>query len=156
MATFELIVEGQTFVVEVGDVSQSPVTVVVNGMEKTVDFRNMEAEVSMPSESTASPAQAAAPAKAAPAPAPQPSPAPAEPVPAGAVSGEVIVAPMPGKILAINVSVGDSISEGQSVCTLEAMKMEMPISATASGTVKAIHVAEGESVANDDPLITVE
>jgi len=64
-------------------------------------------------------------------------------------------APMPGKILSVSVAVGDSITEGDTFCTLEAMKMEMPVSSTASGTVTAVHVAEGTNVANDDPLITV-
>lgn len=71
------------------------------------------------------------------------------------MEGAAIKAPMPGKILSIRVKVGDTIAEGDTVCTLEAMKMEMPISATAGGTVKAIHINVGDNVANDDPLVTV-
>jgi biotin carboxyl carrier protein len=62
---------------------------------------------------------------------------------------------MPGKILSVLVTVGSAIKRGDAVCTLEAMKMEMPISATAAGTVKAIHVRVGESVPNDAPLVTI-
>ena len=62
---------------------------------------------------------------------------------------------MPGKILSITVGVGDAVSEGDTVCTLEAMKMEMPISATGSGTVQAVHVQVGDTVAYDDPLVTI-
>ncbi|TEU14383.1 MAG: acetyl-CoA carboxylase biotin carboxyl carrier protein subunit, partial [Anaerolineales bacterium] len=50
---------------------------------------------------------------------------------------------------------GDSVSEGDTVCTLEAMKMEMPISSTVSGAVKSIHTKVGDTVAYDDPLVTV-
>ncbi|MBC7316390.1 MAG: acetyl-CoA carboxylase biotin carboxyl carrier protein subunit, partial [Chloroflexi bacterium] len=140
VSTYEITVNGETFVVEV-DLSTSPATVVVNGQPRAVTFRQLAA-------ATASPAPAAAPAPTAtaPAPAPKPEPKPAA-VPAGTVPGEVVKAPMPGKILSILVQVGSNIKEGQTVCTLEAMKMEMPISATASGTVKAIHVSVGDTVA---------
>ncbi len=150
VSTYEITVNGETFVVEV-DLSTSPVTVVVNGEPRAVTFRQLvEAAASAAS---ARPAPAPAQAAAAPAPAPKPEPKPA--VPAGTVPGEVVKAPMPGKILSILVQVGSTIKEGQTVCTLEAMKMEMPISATASGTVKAIHVSVGDTVAYGDPLVTV-
>jgi biotin carboxyl carrier protein len=71
------------------------------------------------------------------------------------VQGHAVVAPMPGKILSIGVQLGDQVTEGDIVCTLEAMKMEMPIGTTSAGTVKAIHVRVGESVANDAPLVTI-
>ncbi len=150
MATIELVIDGQTFVVEVGDVSRSPVAVTVNGVAKSVAFRDVAAAAP-----AAAPAAQAAPvAQAAPAAQPAAAPEPA-PAPAGSVAGEVIAAPMPGKILSVVVAVGDVISDGDTVCTLEAMKMEMPISATASGTVKAVHVRVGQNVAFDDPLVTV-
>ena len=62
---------------------------------------------------------------------------------------------MPGKILSVLVKVGQSVKQGDTVCTLEAMKMEMPISSTGGGTVKAIHVAVGQTVAHNDPLVTL-
>jgi glutaconyl-CoA/methylmalonyl-CoA decarboxylase subunit gamma len=155
MTTIQLIIDGESFTVEVGDVSQSPVTVMVNGVEKSVSFQEVTATATAPA-AQAAPAERAVPAEAQAAAQPQEdaeeTPAP---VPVGEVSGEVIAAPMPGKILSITVNVGDAVDEGDAVCTLEAMKMEMPISATASGTVKAVHVRVGQNVANDDPLITV-
>jgi len=51
--------------------------------------------------------------------------------------------------------VGAQVKEGDTVCTLEAMKMEMPIGATASGTVKGIHVNVGDVVAYDAPLVSI-
>ncbi len=153
MATIELVIDGQTFVVEVGDVSRSPVTVTVNGVQKSVTFREVAAAAAAAPGATA-PAAAAPAAAASTAPAEPKAEEPA-PAPAGSVAGQAIGAPMPGKILSVAVQVGDVISEGDPVCTLEAMKMEMPIGATASGTVKAVHVRVGQNVAFDDPLVTL-
>ena len=143
MSTYQITVNGKVYEVEVGDVSASPVKVIVDGQAKTVAF----------AESAPAPAAPAAPrAQGAAAVAAGPVPGPA---PAGAAEGQVVAAPMPGKILSVAVSVGDAIREGDTVCTLEAMKMEMPISSTHSGTVAAVHVSVGANVANNDPLVTV-
>lgn len=140
---YDITINGKTFEVQVGDVSASPVEVIVNGQPKSVTFSKSAAAV------TAAPA----PAAAAPAEAPAAKPQAAAPsVPAG---GQAVKAPMPGKILAIAVNVGDKINEGDTVCTLEAMKMEMPIAATASGTVTAVLVGPGQTVAFDDGLIAI-
>lgn len=151
VAKYEITLDGTKYVIEVGDVSRSPIQVVVNGEPKTVTFSEI-------AEAAPAPQPRPAPAAAAPQPAPppkaEPEPAP-EVTPPGAVEGQVVGAPMPGKILSIAVGIGDHVSEGDTVCTLEAMKMEMPISATASGTVKAVHVAVGDNVAYDDPLVTL-
>jgi biotin carboxyl carrier protein len=151
VATLELVIDGQTFVVEVGDVSRSPVTVNVNGVAKTVSFTEVAAAVPAPAAAPAAPQAAAAPA---PAPAPSPAPAPAAaPVAAGA--GELVAAPMPGKILSVLVTVGQKVNKGDTLCTLEAMKMEMPVSTVVAGTVTAVHVQAGQTVANDAPLVTI-
>ena len=55
----------------------------------------------------------------------------------------------------ISFAYGNAVKEGDTVCTLEAMKMEMPISATTAGTVAGIHVAVGANVAFDDPLVSL-
>jgi len=57
------------------------------------------------------------------------------------VAEEIMEAPMVGKIIEVMVKVGDSVSEGDVVCTLESMKMENPLVAPADGTVKEIKVA---------------
>lgn len=150
MSTYEITVNGKKYTIEIGAISGSSVEVVVNGQRRTVEFREAQ---SAPAASAPT-APAPAPAAAAPQPAPEPEQAP-QAVPAGAVEGTPVKAPMPGKILSIRVKVGDTVSEGDTVCTLEAMKMEMPISTTAAGTVKAIHINVGDNVANDDPLVTV-
>lgn len=66
-----------------------------------------------------------------------------------------VVSPIPGLVLTILVKEGDTISEGDPVLILEAMKMESEIVSTASGTVKAILVKEGASVQEDDGLIEI-
>jgi len=148
---YQLTVDGKTFEVEVGDVTTSPVQVVVDGVVKSVAFSTDSAPAAL----SAAPVAAAAPAPVATAPAPQPKAASVV-TPAAAVPGVKVVAPMPGKILSVVVKVGQSVKQGDTVCTLEAMKMEMPISSTGSGTIKAIHVAVGQTVAFDDPLVTLD
>ena len=104
----------------------------------------------------AQPAPAAvAPVAAAPVPAPAPVAAPipaAAPAPAGA---SVVEAPMPGKILKISVAVGASVSSGDVLLILEAMKMENEISAPVSGTVREIRAREGDSVNTGDVLVVL-
>lgn len=106
------------------------------------------APVAQPSAPAVAPA---APVAAAPQPAPVPAAAPA-PAPAGA---SVVEAPMPGKILKISVAVGASVSSGDVLLILEAMKMENEISAPAGGTVREIRAREGDSVNTGDVLIVL-
>ena len=90
---------------------------------------------------------------------PQPAPAPvAAPIPAAApapAGASVVEAPMPGKILKISVAVGASVSSGDVLLILEAMKMENEISAPAGGTVREIRAREGDSVNTGDVLIVL-
>jgi biotin carboxyl carrier protein len=76
----------------------------------------------------------------------------AAPVAAGA---NAVSAPMPGTILEVKVSVGQSIKKGDVVCVLEAMKMENEIPASADGVVKSVNVQKGASVNAGDALITI-
>jgi biotin carboxyl carrier protein len=69
---------------------------------------------------------------------------------------EVIVAPMPGKILKINVSENDTVQEGDTIVILETMKMENEIIAGTGGKVKKIHVAVNQMVETDDILVVIE
>jgi acetyl-CoA/propionyl-CoA carboxylase, biotin carboxylase, biotin carboxyl carrier protein len=67
-----------------------------------------------------------------------------------------ISVPMQGTIVKVNVEVGDSVDEGQTICVLEAMKMENEIKATAAGTVSEIKVAAGDSVSGGDVVAVIE
>jgi acetyl-CoA carboxylase biotin carboxyl carrier protein len=61
-----------------------------------------------------------------------------------------------GTVWKIEVAVGDTVEEGDTVLILESMKMEMPVEAEDDGTVKEILVAEGQSVSEGDPLVVLE
>ncbi|MGJ5641113.1 biotin/lipoyl-containing protein [Formosa sp. S-31] len=67
-----------------------------------------------------------------------------------------ITAPIPGVIMALNVKVGDKVTENQQLLVLEAMKMENSIMSDKSGTVSAIHVSAGQQVLQGDVMIEIE
>ncbi|RLA86938.1 MAG: acetyl-CoA carboxylase biotin carboxyl carrier protein subunit [Deltaproteobacteria bacterium] len=67
-----------------------------------------------------------------------------------------VTVPMVGKITKVLVKVGDKVNENDQVATLEAMKMEMPIVAPISGTVKEINVKPGDEVTSDTVLMIIE
>jgi pyruvate carboxylase subunit B len=72
----------------------------------------------------------------------------------GPMSAEVR-APMPALVVKVEVAEGDSVSEGDGLVILEAMKMENEIKAHASGTVQKIHVSAGKAVEKDELLIVI-
>ena len=65
-------------------------------------------------------------------------------------------ASIPGAVAGINVKVGDTVEEGQTVITIEAMKMETATSARMAGTVKEILVNEGDTVKGGQLLMRIE
>jgi acetyl-CoA/propionyl-CoA carboxylase biotin carboxyl carrier protein len=73
----------------------------------------------------------------------------------GAASGSITV-PMQGTIVKVLVAQGDTVAEGDTICVLEAMKMENNIVAPTSGTVTKLAVEQGQSVAAGDLVATVE
>ena len=69
--------------------------------------------------------------------------------------GESVNAPMPGNILKVNVSVGQTVKAGQVLVVLEAMKMENEIMAPCDGVVSAVPVVKGASVNTGDLLVAI-
>jgi biotin carboxyl carrier protein len=59
---------------------------------------------------------------------------------------EKVEFPITGKITSVNVKVGDTVKEGDTICLIEAMKMENPILATVSGKVTKIDISAGQVV----------
>jgi 3-methylcrotonyl-CoA carboxylase alpha subunit len=70
--------------------------------------------------------------------------------------GAGLVAPMPGKVIALLAAPGAAVEKGAPLLVLEAMKMEHTISAPRAGTVKAFRVAAGEQVSEGAELVDFE
>ena len=72
-----------------------------------------------------------------------------------ATGGGTQVAQMGGIITQILVKQGQSVNEGDKIAELEAMKMKVPVTATISGAISAIHVAVGDAVESGQALLTI-
>jgi biotin carboxyl carrier protein len=70
-------------------------------------------------------------------------------------SAKTVLAPMPGKIVALKCTVGQSVKSGDVVLILEAMKMEQEIKAKTDGTIAEIKVSVGMTVQKEDILISI-
>ena len=124
MRTFNITVNGQTYVVDVEE---------VGGVQ------------------TAAPVRAAAPVAAAPVAAPAAAPKAA--AAASVAGGDPVKAPMPGNILDVKVKVGDTVKAGTVLCVLEAMKMENEIPAPKDGKVAQGVVTKGATGGAGDTLV---
>jgi biotin carboxyl carrier protein len=67
-----------------------------------------------------------------------------------------VMSPMPATVVSINTATGKTVSEGDTVIVLEAMKMELPIKAPKSGVVRAVHCAKGDLVQPGVVLLELE
>ncbi len=68
-------------------------------------------------------------------------------------TSKLIISPMPGLVVSMEVALGQDVQEGEAVCIVEAMKMQNIIRAGANGKVKAINVKAGDSVAADEIMV---
>ncbi len=132
---FNVFVDNEFYAVEVEEIGGAPVV------------RSVQpAPVSAPSP------QAAAPAAAPKAEAPKKA---VEPVSEQPADGTVLPAPMPGMIVRYEKNVGDSVSKGETVVVLEAMKMENALPAPVDGVIKAIGFKSGDSVQKGAALAVI-
>ena len=152
MKEFTFKINGAEYKCAVEEIEAGKTNVTVNGKVYTV-----ETEVA---------ALAAKPvAKAAPAPAPKPAAAPAPKAEAPkaetpkaaapAAGGIQVKSPLPGSVIKVLVSEGQAVKKGDTLLTLESMKMENAIMAEQDGTVKQIAVSAGQNVMQDDLLIVL-
>lgn len=144
MKEYKFKINGKDFHVAVNGISCTKADVTVNGVNYDVELENAVAPVQQ-----AAPAQTApvAPVAAAPQ-APSAASAPA-------TGGKVITSPLPGVIISVDVKEGSVVKRGQKVAVIEAMKMENDILADADGTVTAVHVSKGDTVAEDAKIVTI-
>lgn len=143
MKQYSYKINGVAYTVEIDEITDEQVEVKVNGKSYSVELEKKEQK----------PVQVKRPVVPRSAPA---APKPSAPKPSAAAAGGVgINSPLPGVIVAVNVAVGDSVTAGQSLLTLEAMKMENNIEADSAGKVVSISVKPGDSVMEGDLLITI-
>ena len=95
----------------------------------------------------------AAPAAPKAAPAPAPAPAPKAAPAAAPAGGTKVTSPLPGSVIKVLVSEGQAVKKGDTLLTLESMKMENAIMAECDGTVSKIAVTAGQNVMQDDLLV---
>lgn len=135
-------IDGQTYQVEIEDLQARPITAVVNG-ERFEVWPGEEKNATQSDQ-----------------PIPQivvPDDAPAAKVPApstASAGGNELTAPLPGVIVAILVQHGDTVSRGQELVTLEAMKMKNAIKSQRDGTIASVAVSVGDQVAHGQTLVT--
>ena len=142
MKEYKYKINGNEYNVAVEELDGNKASVTVNGKTYQVELdRPAKPVVTKP---VARPAAAPAAAPVAAAPAPRPT-----------AGGAGIKAPLPGVILDIKVKVGDTVTKGQTVAILEAMKMENNINADREGQVVAINVEKGQSIAEGTDIITL-
>ena len=147
MNTYRFTIEGHEFETRVVARRGSEVVVSVNGREYTATLQPRWTDLS---EEHALP----------------PAVVPATPVPGRKPSKKavrshhagagVVVAPLPGLLLRIPVTLGDRVRRGQTVAVIEAMKMELSIAATVDGIVSSIAVEPGSNVMGDEELVWIQ
>ena len=144
---YKITVDGTSHNVEVGYVAESPVRVNVDGVDYDVevpdkpDRRATPAKPSAPARPIARPTATASTTTSARSP---------------GASANAMTAVMPGRVLSVAVSVGDSVSRGDLICVIEAMKMEQQIGANRDGVISAVHISGGDSVAHGQILVEFE
>lgn len=141
MKEFTFKINGAEYKCAVEEIEAGKTNVTVNGKVYTVETEVAAKTVAAP---------AAKPAAAAPAPK-----AEAKPAAAPVAGGMQVKSPLPGSVIKVLVSEGQAVKKGDTLLTLESMKMENAIMAEADGTVKQIAVTPGQNVMQDDLLIVL-
>ncbi len=135
---FSFTIGGQKYDTTVKEIETNVAEVVVNGTSFIVEFQKKESK-------KVTAARVAAPAGSA------PVAAPAQP--AGAAT---VKSPLPGSIVKVMVKPGDSVKKGDTLLTMESMKMENVVASEYTGTVKNVLVQPGQNVMQDDKLVEIE
>jgi oxaloacetate decarboxylase alpha subunit/pyruvate carboxylase subunit B len=161
LRVFNVFVEDEYFEVGVEQVGGASMVSYVQALPTESGQPSPQQQAAVPQ--PAAPTAPTLSAPTAPAVPPPPPPKPKAPAPkketvkadVSSVDGTPLKAPMPGMIVNYEVNVGDSVTEGDTVVILEAMKMQNALPAPATGTVQAINYASGDSVSKNDILCVI-
>lgn len=152
MRSFRIRVSGKTYLVEVDDLSKSPIAVKVNGrpFSVEVEWQGAASEATVRPEivPTSPTAETILPTSHRPAQPPTPRVSESE-----RANVLVVDAPMPGTILEVRVKPGDSVRRGDELCVLEAMKMRNSIRSPRDGQIQEVLATTGRKVAYGDALV---
>ncbi len=140
MKEFSFKINGQEYKTTVEEIEAGKAAVTVNGKKY---------EVEVPQQAhAAAPAHHAAPAR--------PTAVAPQAKAAAPQGGMQVKSPLPGSIIKVLVSVGQAVKKGDTLLTLESMKMENTVAAECDGTVKQVAVQPGQNVMQDDLLVVLE
>lgn len=139
MKEFQFKIDGKEYKTSVTELEGGITEVTVNGKAYKVEMEHKAAP------KVAAPKPAAA--KEAPA-----APKAAAEAPAG---GKKVVSPLPGSIIKVLVAEGQAVKKGDTLLTLESMKMENTVAAECDGTVTKVAVTAGQTVMQDDLLVVI-
>ena len=139
-------VNGQEYLVEVGDLNTTPVIVVVDGHTYEVVVEGQPTEIQAKPTATVSipPVEIT------------PHETPKEQNTITAASEARVLAPLPGDIVDVKVQPGQQVSTGDSLCVIDAMKMRNEIRSPRDGRIANVEVSVGQSVDYGDVLIVFE
>ena len=143
MKEFSFKINGKEYKCAVEEIEAGKTDVTVNGKVYEVETEKLAAP------KVATPKPAAAPAPKAEAPKTEAKPA------ASVAGGAQVKSPLPGSVIKVLVSEGQAVKKGDTLLTLESMKMENAIMAEQDGTVKQIAVTPGQNVMQDDLLVVL-
>ena len=144
VTTLRIKVGDNWYNVEIGELTQSPVEVTVEGETFLVEVENLPSQPpTRPRRGRTQSARIV-------------TPPPSARGPSGGSSDNIIASPLSGRVISILVRPGDQVSAGQEVCVVEAMKMEQSIRAHRDGIVKEIAVQPMDTVRTNDPMIELE
>ncbi|MBQ9751760.1 MAG: biotin/lipoyl-binding protein [Paludibacteraceae bacterium] len=136
---FNFTIGGQKYETTVKEIEPNVAEVIVNGTSFIVEFQKNESK-------KVKAARVAAPTAA-------PTAAPVAAKPAGAAT---VKSPLPGSIVKVMVKPGDSVKKGDTLLTMESMKMENVVASEYTGIVKNVLVQPGQNVMQDDKLVEIE
>ena len=152
MKKYSLKINGNPYEVKIEDINESSTMarVTVNGTKYDVEIEGGKASTPKKPQVAAAPEATGLSVTPKTPIATKPAAAPA------AAAGTKVTCPLPGTIISLNVKEGDTVSAGQTLLVLEAMKMENNIDAERGGVVKQVLVSAGATVMEGDVLLVIE